>query len=81
MACGTPCIATAVGGIPEVIGNVGILVPPRSPEKIAQAAIEILGNKKIRSELSQKARKRVEKVFDWNIIAKKVEKCYENYFA
>jgi len=39
MLAGTPLVATAVGGIPEVVtdGVHGVLVPPRAPEKLAAA--------------------------------------------
>jgi glycosyltransferase involved in cell wall biosynthesis len=37
MACGLPCIATRVGGMPALVGDAGILVPRRDPEAIAEA--------------------------------------------
>jgi glycosyltransferase involved in cell wall biosynthesis len=44
MANGTPLVATAVGGLPEVVesGVSGILVPPRNPEAMADALAELL---------------------------------------
>jgi Glycosyltransferase len=43
MACGTPVVATAVGGIPEVVPTfAGILVPARHPEQLAEALAEML---------------------------------------
>ncbi|MFH1678491.1 MAG: glycosyltransferase [Candidatus Omnitrophota bacterium] len=38
LACGTPVVATDVGGIPEIINDreLGILIPPKSPEMLAQ---------------------------------------------
>ena len=46
MACGRPCIATRVGGVPEVVdeGRTGMLVPPRDPAALAEAMIEILSD-------------------------------------
>jgi glycosyltransferase involved in cell wall biosynthesis len=46
MAAGVPVVATAVGGIPEVIQNgvTGRLVPPRNPEALAAALVEVLAH-------------------------------------
>jgi glycosyltransferase involved in cell wall biosynthesis len=44
MACGTPVVATAVGGIPEVVpAFAGTLVPAHHPELLAPALAEMLG--------------------------------------
>ncbi|MGF6496014.1 glycosyltransferase involved in cell wall biosynthesis [Luteibacter sp. 621] len=44
MACGTPVVATAVGGIPEVVpGFAGILVPAHHPDLLAGALSDMLG--------------------------------------
>ncbi|WP_081996519.1 glycosyltransferase family 4 protein [Luteibacter sp. 9133] len=43
MACGTPIVATHVGGIPEVVPrHAGILVPPHQPHELGTALIEAL---------------------------------------
>lgn len=44
MACGTPCVASAVGGIPETLPpECGRLVPPAEPAALADAIREVLG--------------------------------------
>jgi glycosyltransferase involved in cell wall biosynthesis len=45
MAAGVPVVATAVGGVPELVedGRTGLLVPPRRPELLAAALTELLG--------------------------------------
>ncbi len=43
-ACGTPVIAAAVGGVPEVVGETrGILIPPESPVALADATRQFFG--------------------------------------
>lgn len=39
-AAGTPVVATRVGGLPEAVGEGGILVPPDSPPDMARAILE-----------------------------------------
>lgn len=53
MAARLPVVATAVGGIPEVLedGKNGFLVPPNSPEKIAEKIIELSQSQKLRDNL------------------------------
>ena len=43
MACGTPCVGTAVGGIPEIVDDsVGTLVPPDDPDALAAGMLSVL---------------------------------------
>ena len=53
-----PVVATAVGGTVEVIkdGETGLLVPPKSPEKLAEAIKRLLKEPKLAAELTEKAR-------------------------
>lgn len=80
MACGCSIIATNVGGIPEVVtSDCGILVSPRSPNELALAINRLIGDKNLRRKMSRNARKRVEKYFDFDLIAEKVEQSYRRH--
>lgn len=65
MAAGRPVVATAVGGIPEVVedGVTGVLVPPDRPVEMAEAILSILGSPDRASAMGRAARKRVERDF------------------
>jgi glycosyltransferase involved in cell wall biosynthesis len=67
MACGTPVVASNVGGIPEIITNGydGILVKPGSPEILANAIIDILQNKTLHQQISKRAKETIAKKFSW----------------
>ena len=66
MATGLPVIATRVGGTPEVVahGETGLLVPPRSPEQLADAMSWLLRRPDVRRRMGQASRRRVEDRFN-----------------
>ena len=94
MACKTAVVASAVGGIKEVVveGETGILVPleqqttapfePVNPDKfsrdLANGINKLIDNKELRETMALNGRKRVEDYFDWTAIAKQVENLYES---
>ncbi len=61
MAAARGVVGSNAGGMMEMLnfGRTGRLVPPRSPEKIAEAVIELLENPELRMQLGQAARERV----------------------
>ena len=65
MACGLPVISSDCGGMREAIenGRDGLLVPPRDPLAIADAAHELAKDPARRAELGRAARQRVLKDF------------------
>ncbi len=78
MSCGLPVVATMIPGILDVIENskTGLLVPPQSPEKLANALLVLIEDRKLREEIAINARKHVQKHYDWDIIASKIENVY-----
>ncbi|MDP9348993.1 MAG: glycogen synthase [Gemmatimonadota bacterium] len=85
MACETPVVASAVGGIPEIVvpGETGLLVPfeaeggespePRDPEgfsrALAAAVDELMADPERRAAMGRAARERVLAQFSWERIA------------
>jgi glycosyltransferase involved in cell wall biosynthesis len=55
MACGRPVVASAVGALPEVVGDTGILVPPEDPLALADALVELLSDTRKIEKLGAKA--------------------------
>ena len=78
MSCGIPSIATTVEGNSEVIDNSlnGMLVPPRNPEKLAEAIITLLSDETLRGRLGREGRKRIVNNYDWKVITDGFEKLY-----
>ncbi|GAB4374656.1 MAG: glycosyltransferase family 4 protein [Elainellaceae cyanobacterium] len=66
MALGTPCVATDVTGIPELVRDeeTGLLVPQQDPEALAIALRRLLSDTALRESLSCQARQRIEAEFD-----------------
>ena len=93
MACETAVVASAVGGIKEVVvdGETGFLVPleqmtenafePTNPEKFARdlaARInQLMKDRPLRERFGKAGRKRVEANFGWAAIAEKTKRLYE----
>ncbi|MEV5915696.1 GT4 family glycosyltransferase PelF [Streptomyces chartreusis] len=59
MSCGRTTVSTDVGGVREAVGDTGIVVPPREPEKMAAAALTLLKDDERRLELGELSRQRV----------------------
>jgi starch synthase len=92
MACETAVVASAVGGIPEVVvdGETGYLVPidqmdespfePRNPDQFARDLAvkinELMADPAKREQFGKAGRRRAESVFSWNAIAKQTADLY-----
>jgi len=78
MACQAPVVASAVGGILEVVEDdkTGLLVPPAQPEALAAAIGRVLGNPTLAREMGRAGRKRVEEKFSWASVAERTEQVY-----
>lgn len=60
MATGVPCIATDVGDSKLIIDKTGLVVPPRNPQALAEAIVNLAEDQALRLQLGKAARDRVE---------------------
>jgi glycosyltransferase involved in cell wall biosynthesis len=67
MACATPVVGSAVGGIPHVIshGENGLLVPPGRPDALAAACRELLEDGELADRLGAQGRRQAEQRYAW----------------
>jgi glycosyltransferase involved in cell wall biosynthesis len=66
MAMGVPVVATDISAIPELVenGGSGLLVPPRQPERLAEAMQRMLTDQELRNRIIPVARQTVAEGFD-----------------
>ena len=81
MACGTPVVASAVGGIPEVVddGTTGLLVPPGDDFEagLARAMDTVLGDPAAARRMGEAGRERAVGEFGWDAVARRTAGLYE----
>jgi len=79
MACKLPVVATAARGNSDIIRSevTGLLVPPRSPEALAQAVVRLLQHPELREKLAKNARRMIEENFTWDRICDRTLAAYE----
>ncbi len=70
LACGTPLVASDVGGFGEFVGRGGVTVPPGDAVALADALVDVLGDPVRRAELASQARDAAEDHFSWDAIAR-----------
>lgn len=77
-ASATPVVATAVGGLVDVVvdGETGLLVPGRDPERFAAALALILDDADLRERLGEAGRRRA-KGLTWSHAAQRILELYE----
>ena len=82
MACGTPVVATRVGGLQTVVedGESGLLVPPGDHAALAEAIEQVLMDHRLRTHLAHGARDRAEH-FTWQRVGDGIEALYDRVLA
>jgi phosphatidyl-myo-inositol alpha-mannosyltransferase len=77
-ACATPVVASDIDGYREVVqGDVGVLVPPRDPQALADALVELLENEERRRAIGAAARELAIERYSWGGIAERLLEIYE----
>jgi starch synthase len=78
MACGCAVVASAVGGIPEVVadGETGLLVPPGEPEALATAINSVIRDPGLAAALGARGRERAVAEFSWAAVAAQTAQLY-----
>jgi phosphatidylinositol alpha-1,6-mannosyltransferase len=68
-------IAGKSGGIADAVvdGETGLLVPPDSPETLAESVCRVLTHKKYAEKLGQQGRERATREFSWDAVANCVD--------
>jgi glycosyltransferase involved in cell wall biosynthesis len=78
MACGTPVVGAAVGGIKATIrdGETGFLVPPKDPDALAGKLAALLGDAALRAAMGRAALRRANTHYTWAKVAELVAGVY-----
>lgn len=75
MACGVPCVGTAVEAVPEILvdGETGLLVPPSDDVALARALETLLADRERARRMGEAGRRRVAERFLWEHVAERLE--------
>jgi glycosyltransferase involved in cell wall biosynthesis len=78
LACGTPCVAFNIGGMPDMIEHCknGYLAKPYQIDDLAQGLVWVLKNQEHQQNLADRARQKVEQEFSQEIQARRYESLF-----
>lgn len=78
-SCSKPVVVSNVGGLPEVVedGVSGFVVPPRDPQKTAEAIEKLVLDESLRKQIGQNGRERVKRLYNWDDNVKQMIKVYK----
>ncbi|MBC7461747.1 MAG: glycosyltransferase family 4 protein [Thermoleophilia bacterium] len=77
LACGTPLVASDIGGLGEYVGRGALTVPPNDPTALAAALADVLGDRELQQRLSAEAVVAVREHYAWSTIAE----YYRDHYA
>jgi glycosyltransferase involved in cell wall biosynthesis len=79
MAHGRPVVASAVGGLKELVmdGETGLVVPPRDPVALRQALERLLRDHDLRRKLGSAGRERARERFSWDTVTNATVAAYK----
>jgi glycosyltransferase involved in cell wall biosynthesis len=80
LACGTPVVASRVGGFPDLIADDvnGYMVPPGDPRALAARLEAVLDDPALARRLGEAGRATILREFTWARVGEKLEACYRN---
>ncbi|HRV95067.1 MAG TPA: glycosyltransferase [Anaerolineae bacterium] len=83
MAMGLPVAATPVGGVPEMVepGQTGLLFPPKSPDGLADAVLQILSDPKKARKMGEQGRQKVFKEYRPEKYIQQLDSLYQELLA
>jgi alpha-maltose-1-phosphate synthase len=75
-----PVVITDVGSIPEIVDNniTGLIVPPKNPEKLAEAIIKLLNDENLRKQMGENAYTKLKTDLSFDTIAQKTINLYQD---
>lgn len=76
MACGVPVIASSGGALPEVVGDAGVLVPPKDSDALAGALATLMQHPAEARRLGSAGHTRVRRLFSWEQAARRTITVY-----
>lgn len=76
MGVGTPVVAYAHGGPPEVLGDCGLLVPPGNRDALAEALLRVLEEEPLHEQLAACGRRRARERFSLSAMIEAMETRY-----
>ena len=80
MAHGRPVVASAVGGLRDLVvdGETGLLVPPRDEAALRAALERLLADDELRAQLGSAGRRRAQRLFAWDAVTDATIAAYED---
>lgn len=78
MSCGIPCVVTDVGDAAQIVGETGLVVPPKNPAALAEAWRKMLDfGREGRNQLGMAARQRIIEQFNLPQIVDRYQNLFE----
>lgn len=77
MASGVPVVVSNISSLPEIVGDVGVLVDPNSVDSIAEGLLKVLMDQNLRNDMIRRGLERA-KQFTWENTARKTLEVFES---
>lgn len=78
MSCGLPVCATAVGGVPELVGDLGLLSPAGDAESLAANILALAANPDLRQRLGAASREKIKNNFSFEAMVSAFQNLFLN---